>query len=71
MNVVGCANSCAYVAAIPMPAGFFFSVTSPTAKDPNALIYLVYFGAAVLAIGVLILGVGLVRKARATIPQSA
>ena len=50
------------VAAILVPAGFFFSVVSPDATAPNNLINLVYVGAAVLAIGVLILGVGLIRR---------
>lgn len=50
------------VAAILVPAGFFFSVVSPDATAPNSLINLVYVGAAVLAIGVLLLGVGLIRR---------
>jgi len=37
-------------------------VLSPDATEPNALIYLAYVGAAVLAAGVLVLGVGLVRR---------
>ncbi len=49
-------------AAILMPAGFFFSVLKPDATEPNSLIYLTYAGAAVLATGVLILGIGLIRK---------
>jgi hypothetical protein len=49
-------------AAILMPAGFFFSVLKPTATQPNAFIYLTYIGAVVLAIGVLTLGIGLVKK---------
>jgi hypothetical protein len=48
--------------AILLPAGFFFSVVSPQATEPNKLIYLCYVGAAVLALGVLVLGVGLVRR---------
>jgi hypothetical protein len=35
----------------------------PDARTPNALIYLAYVGAALLAVGVLVLGVGLVRRA--------
>ena len=49
-------------AAILMPAGFFFSVLNPTATEPNSFIYLTYVGAIVLATGVLVLGIGLVRK---------
>jgi hypothetical protein len=48
-------------AAILMPAGFFISVSSPSAVRPNSAILLVYVGAVILAISVLILGIGLVR----------
>jgi hypothetical protein len=47
------------IAAILIPAAFFFSVVSPTAKEPNALINLAYVGAAFLAAAVLTLGIGL------------
>jgi hypothetical protein len=50
-------------AAILIPAGFFLSVGPPRTERPNGAIRLVYVGAAVLAISVLILGVGLVRAA--------
>jgi len=50
------------IAAILVPAAFFLSVLSPDAKAPNGLIYFAYAGAIVLALGVLILGVGLVRR---------
>ena len=46
-------------AAIFLPAAFFLSVLSPTATRPNALINLAYVGAVVLAIGLIVLGVGL------------
>ena len=49
------------IAAILVPAAFFLSVLLPEARTPNGLIYLAYVGAALLAIGALILGVGLVR----------
>jgi hypothetical protein len=48
-------------AAILVPAAFFLSAVSPDARSPNALIDLAYVGAALLAVGVLVLGVGLVR----------
>src|SRR5271169_3078343 len=48
-------------AAILIPLGFFLSVAPPRSERPNSAIRLVYIGAAVLAISVLILGVGLVR----------
>jgi hypothetical protein len=49
--------------AILMPLGFFLSVGSPDSQRPNSAIRLVYLGAVILAISVLILGVGLVRAA--------
>lgn len=51
-------------AAIFLPAGFFFSVLSPSATQPNGFIYLAFLGAAVLAIGLVTLGVGLLRATR-------
>lgn len=48
--------------AVFIPAGFFFSMLLPTANEPNHFIYLTYIGAILLASGVLILGVGLVRN---------
>jgi hypothetical protein len=50
------------IAAIVGPAGFFLSVLAPDATAPNALINLVYLGAILLALGVLVLGIGLVRR---------
>jgi len=47
-------------AAILMPLGFFLSVASPQAVRPNKLVALVYAGAALLALGVLVLGIGLI-----------
>ena len=49
-------------AAIFLPAAFFFSVVSPHATSPNGFIYLAPFGAVVLAVGLLALGVGLLRS---------
>jgi hypothetical protein len=51
-------------AAILLPAAFFLSVLSPEATEPNAMIYLAYVGAVSLAFGVLVLGIGLVRRPR-------
>jgi hypothetical protein len=48
-------------APILVALGFFLSVVSPRATKPNGLIVLVYVGAACLAVGVLTLGVGLIR----------
>jgi hypothetical protein len=52
-------------AAILLPVAFFLSVLRPDAREPNAVIYLAYVGAVVLAAGVVVLGIGLLR-ARAT-----
>jgi hypothetical protein len=48
--------------AILLPAAFFLSVLSPNATRPNQLIYLADVGAVILAIGLMLLGVGLLRK---------
>jgi hypothetical protein len=51
-------------AAILMPLAFFLSVLSPEATEPNAMIYLAYVAGLVLAVGLLMLGVGLIRGRR-------
>jgi hypothetical protein len=50
---------CFGAAPILMPLGFFLSVVDPRAERPNRLILLVYLGGAALAVGALILGIGL------------
>jgi hypothetical protein len=60
-SLTGIARGFIPMAAILMPAGFFLSMISPTADGPNALIALTYVGGVVLAIGVVTLGVGLLR----------
>ena len=50
-------------AAILLPAAFFFAVLDPAATEPNNIIYLAFVGAVLLAFGLLVLGIGLVRKA--------
>lgn len=47
------------VAAILMPAGFFFSSAGAGRTEPNRAIWLLYAGALSLAAGVIALGVGL------------
>jgi hypothetical protein len=48
-------------AAVLMALAFFLSVLSPEATEPNAMIYLAYVAGAVLAVGLLVLAVGLIR----------
>jgi hypothetical protein len=48
--------------AILLPAAFFLSVLSPQATEPNAMIYLAYVGAVLLVLGLLLLGIGLIRR---------
>lgn len=50
------------LSAILLPVAFFFSVLSPDATEPNGFIYLAYAGAVVLSAGLIILGVGLIKK---------
>lgn len=49
-------------AAILLPAAFFLSVLTPEATQPNGFIYLAYLGAILLTVGLLTLGVGLLRE---------
>jgi hypothetical protein len=49
-------------AAILVPLGFFLSVPSPDATEPNRLVSIIYAGAATLALSVVILGIGLLRS---------
>ena len=51
------------LAAILIPLGFFLSMPSPAATQPNGALAFIYVGAIVLAVSVLTLGVGLVRGA--------
>jgi hypothetical protein len=53
---------CIPLSAIFLPAAFFFSVLRPDATEPNSFIYLAYVGAVILALGLLVLGIGLVKK---------
>jgi hypothetical protein len=50
------------LAAILIPAGFFLSMTSPTAIRPNGLVTLIYVGIVSLAASVITLGIGLLRS---------
>jgi hypothetical protein len=57
-------------AAILMPLAFFLSVLEPDATEPNGLIALAYIGAAVLAAGVVVLGIGLLRGSPPAVKSS-
>src|SRR6516225_8265281 len=48
-------------AAIFIPAAFFFSVLKADAIKPNGFIYLAYVGAIMLVVGLITLGIGLVK----------
>lgn len=50
-------------AAILLPAAYFLSVVRPDVEHPNKLINLAYLGAASVTVGVITLGVGLLRAA--------
>jgi hypothetical protein len=54
----------AFPAAVLMASGYFLSVLSPEATEPNAMIYLAYVAGLLLAVGLLVLGVGLIRERR-------
>jgi hypothetical protein len=50
------------LAAILISSEFFFSVLPPTATEASGAGALIYFGAAILALAVVALGVGLLRS---------
>jgi Ni,Fe-hydrogenase I cytochrome b subunit len=50
------------LSAILISAGFFFSLLPPTATQASGAISLIYSGALILAIGVVTLGIGLLRS---------
>jgi hypothetical protein len=58
-------RTCIPLSAILLPAAFFLSVLTPDATQPNGLIYFAYVGAVILAGGLIVLGIGLIK-----IPQS-
>ncbi|HVL27419.1 MAG TPA: hypothetical protein VM390_04685 [Acidimicrobiales bacterium] len=49
------------IAAILVPAAFFLSVVRPRAERPGRIIVLAPVGAVVLSVGMLTLGIGLLR----------
>jgi hypothetical protein len=50
------------LSAILISAGFFFSMLPPTATQASGTVSLVYTGALILAVGVVTLGIGLLRS---------
>jgi hypothetical protein len=50
-------------AALLLPIAFFLSIARPDAERPTRLVNLAYIGAVMLTIGMLTLGVGLLRAA--------
>jgi hypothetical protein len=54
------------VAAVLMALAFFLSVIPEDAREPNGMIYLAYVAGLLLAVGLLVLGVGLIRGRRAS-----
>src|SRR5918998_1142111 len=59
------------IAAVLMALGFFLSVLSPEATEPNALINLTFVAGLLLAVGLLLLGMGLIRGRRRTASELA
>jgi Ni,Fe-hydrogenase I cytochrome b subunit len=60
-----------WVARVTLPAsallisgGFFAAAGSPGSTEPNAMIFILYLGIAVLVAGLVVLGVGLLRGAK-------
>jgi hypothetical protein len=49
------------LSAILISAGFFFSVLPRTATQASEAVSLIYVGALILAVGVITLGIGLLR----------
>src|SRR5215468_7311081 len=45
---------------ILIPLGFFLSAISPSVTTPTRMIWLVYAGAGILAVAILVLGIGLI-----------
>jgi hypothetical protein len=50
------------LSAILISAGFFFSVLPPTATQASGAVSLIYTGAVILAVGVITLGIGLLKS---------
>lgn len=53
---------CLVAPPVLMPLGFFLSVASPRSEGPNKMILFTYLGALSLAVGAVLLGIGLLRS---------
>jgi hypothetical protein len=58
-GVLGALTNGIWAAAILMSAGFFLSAAGKNVTQPNRFIWVLYLGAASLAVGVVSLGIGL------------
>ena len=56
--------------AVLMPLGFFLSSSTPGATEPNGLVVLLWLGALSLAVGVVTLGIGLLRSSMRPDPDA-
>ena len=56
------ARLCIPAAALLMPGGFFFSSMGEGVEEPNGLIAMVWIGGIVLAVGLITLGVSMLRS---------
>jgi hypothetical protein len=56
-------RTCFPAAALLLPIAYFLSIVRPDAERPNRLVNLAYVGGVVLTVGMLTLGVGLLRAA--------
>jgi hypothetical protein len=54
------------LSAVLISAGFFFSMLPPAATEPNGAVKSIYAGAAILAVSVITLAIGLIRTAPST-----
>ena len=61
-GVRGLVRHAAPAAAILLPVAFFLSILDPDTTEPNNLIYLAYLAALVLSLGLVVLGIGLIRR---------
>ncbi len=66
-NIKWFARSAIPSAAIFLPTAFFLSVLSPSETEPNGFIYLALVGALILAVSLITLGAGLLRKTKKAI----